>query len=105
MLPSSPFGSRPQESAVSRRHRLLALPAALLLPVLALTGSSVGTSTTTNDPAASPNQDALRDQVFGKSPGTHELLDRVQRDFTPVGATNQAFDAVGTTMQAVSTAS
>ncbi|MGZ6804552.1 MAG: hypothetical protein ACXVFU_16020, partial [Nocardioidaceae bacterium] len=86
---------------MTRRRRLAVLPAALLVPLVALT-SSPGPATTT---ASGPSTAALQHRVFGKTPGSHELLDRVARDFTPVGATNQAFDAVGTTLTATTTAS
>lgn len=82
---------------MTRRRRLAALPALLLVPVVALTG---GTSPVL--PTAAPA--AGRGQAFVKGPGSHELLDRVSRDFTPVGATNQAFDAVGTTLTATTAA-
>ncbi|MCU1603013.1 MAG: hypothetical protein JWO22_3722, partial [Frankiales bacterium] len=86
---------------MSRRRRLLVLPALLVVPVLAFASATapVGVTSAPPDPVS-----ALRDQVFGKTPGTHELLDRVQRDYTPVGATNQAFDAVGTTLTATTAA-
>jgi hypothetical protein len=80
---------------MARRRRFLALPLVLLLtPLLSLGGATGGTAV----PTAS---DSLRAQVFDKGPGTHELLDRVQRDYLPVGATNRAFDAVGTVLGAV----
>jgi hypothetical protein len=82
---------------VRRRSPLLVLPALLLAPLLA-SGQAAA-------PVASTGADkVLRDQVFGKTPGTHELLDRVQLDATPLGATSQAFDAVGTTLAAVAKA-
>jgi hypothetical protein len=83
---------------VLRRSRLLAAPV-LLLPLLALTGPQTAT------PAAGPSADRQAlDRVFGKGPGAAELVDRTARDFTPLGATSQAFDAVGTTMSAVASA-
>ncbi len=77
-----------------RRTRLLAAPV-LLLPLLGLTSPS---------PVAVGRTASAFDQAFGKTPGTAELVDRTSRDFTPVGATSQAFDAVGTTLTAVATA-
>ena len=85
---------------MSRRRLVRALPALLVVPVLGFASSSPSVPT-----AAAPSVDrAQREAVFGKAPGTHELLDRVQRDAFPVGATTQAFDAVGTTLTAVGTA-
>jgi hypothetical protein len=86
---------------LTRRRRLLAaLPLAAALPVL-LAGPA---PTALTAPASTSADRALTQRVFGKAPGAHELLDRVQRDFLPVGATNQAFDAVGATLTAVGAA-
>jgi hypothetical protein len=81
---------------VARRSLFLVLPGLVLAPLLAAGQGAA-------PPAASADR-TLRDQVFGKGPGAHELVDRVQMDATPVGATSQAFDAVGTTLTAVSKA-
>ena len=85
---------------MARRRRLLAaVPALAVLPVLALGGTGTPTAT-----GPSAQDRALRDAVFGKTAGTHDLVERVTRDFTPLGATSQAFDAVGAVSTAVATA-
>ncbi len=82
-----------------RRSRLLALPALVAVPLLALGGPAAVA------PTAAPSDDRrLFEQVFQKGPGAHELADRVARDFLPVGVTNQAFDAVGTVLGQVTKA-
>ena len=85
---------------MNRRRLLRVVPALLVLPALALTTATPALPTGER----SVRDTGLRDQVFGKAPGTHELLDRVQQFGTPVGATTQAFDAVGTTLTAVAKA-
>jgi hypothetical protein len=79
-----------------RRH-----PSLLALPVLvALVALTAPPGRTVPVAAQSTDRQTL-DAVFGKTPGTRELLDRVEQAATPLGDTGRAFDAVGAVLGAV----